>query len=42
MITAVVTLAAALASVALLVVAALLGGRFRQSLVLVSTEVSFP
>ena len=40
-ITAAVTLAVALASVTLLVVAALLGGRFRQSLVLVSTDVSF-
>jgi len=41
MIAAVVTLAVALASVTLLVVVALLGGHFRQSLVLVSTDVSF-
>ncbi len=41
MITAVVTLAAALASVGMLVVAALLGGQFRQSLVLVSTDASY-
>lgn len=41
MITAMVTLAVALASVALLVVAALLSDHFRQSLVLVSTDVSF-